>query len=547
MKRIKAFVRFRILLMIAVLAGMLVTVVFYASPYAPVAQPPMEIEAMWEIEDTRTRSEEPLIAMLYNQGIPLAYSSEQNTFYCALGLENENEWPRLHLTAPGADGVSFCFSDDYTYDWCSDAIADGYAYEMMAYTQEEYDYFNIVFTGLPVIQLSTQREITSEDTPAQVRVSTADSMVESYGRVHARGGLSRGAEKKSYKVEYTRNQDGTKKIKRDTPGIGTTEDLILLAMPYDRSMLRDRLSWEIYGQMTQGTVNFPAPDMRYVELFINEEYKGIYLMFKPFEPEEELEAAGTGNVLTDSLYRTCVANMTTQRPVVIHPLREGAGYEMFYSPDGMHETTPLKAYMDLLTEEDDTVFCQKALACIDFESMLETLIMVQAGGMADNVFNNLYIWAERTTEGYLYHFVPWDMDQSWGMKMEDVGFNFENWMYFPLADRLLELDAGGLRNRLYEMWKRLRCGVLSEQNIEAIIAGYCRELNDSGAMLRNAERWETEHYTEDGFEILDFMYIRFALLDDTISRLISEEGERPLFLERTQYEGKGTPIEWAQE
>ena len=43
---------------------------------------------------------------------------------------------------------------------------------------------------------------------------------------------------------------------------------------------------------------------------------------------------------------------------------------------------------------------------------------------------------------------------------------------------------------------------------------YMAELNDSGAMLRNAVRWETEDYAADGYPILDYAILRFELLDE---------------------------------
>ena len=105
--------------------------------------------------------------------MPLAYDQYENTFYCTLGLENGETWPELHLTAPDAKGVSICFSDDYTYDYCADAIAEGYSYELMAYTDTHYSYFYIVFTGLPVVSIHTDAEITIDEAPARFAIGTA--------------------------------------------------------------------------------------------------------------------------------------------------------------------------------------------------------------------------------------------------------------------------------------------------------------------------------------------------------------------------------------
>lgn len=516
------------------------------SPYAPVVSGPVDIEELWTVEDTRAESEQPLVTSLENHGVPLAYDRNENLFYCSLGLENDSEWPQLHLTAPGAPRMSICFSDDYTYDCCDDAIRKGYSYELMAYTDEAYQYFNIVFTGLPLLCITADEEIALTDTPANVTLSTyGEQTVASHARIHRRGGLSRNVEKPAYKVEFTRSSNGMKKTSTLMPGFGYTDEILLLPMPFDRLLMRDRLSWDIYGLMTPDRECFAARKTAYTEVIINGEYAGVYLMMKPFAMEEELSKAGAGHLQTDMVYRTCVSYMSEDRPLLEHPIRKAAGYELFYGAGSQMPFAALQDYLQLLEEPDDVCFGRDALARIDLRDMLGMEILLQAGGMTDNVFNNLYIWAEKTREGYVYHYIPWDMDLTWGLKMEDVGENFENWMYFPVADRLINLDPDGrVRSELGSMWRKARAEALNLETIERLTGQYEHELNDSGAMRRNAQRWETDNYDADAQEILDFAEIRFELLDETIGRIADHPSENVAFLEHTQYEGKGSAIVW---
>ena len=101
--------RLKLLVLMALLVCVMAGVVYHASPLAPVVGGPVEIEALWEIEDTREESEEPLVTALLNHGVPMAYEKNENTFYCSLGLENAEEWPELHLTVQNAPGVTVCF------------------------------------------------------------------------------------------------------------------------------------------------------------------------------------------------------------------------------------------------------------------------------------------------------------------------------------------------------------------------------------------------------------------------------------------------------
>jgi len=162
--------RFRILTAIAALALVIVGVVVFASPYAPVVtQAPENIEEIWDIEDTHQESDVPLVTALENCGVPLAYDAAANTFYCTLGLSHTDSWPEIHLTAPDASHVQLRFVDDYSYDWCADAVRDGYPYQVIAYTDTVFSYFDVVFTGLPQLCFDTRgAELTTEDSPVDV-------------------------------------------------------------------------------------------------------------------------------------------------------------------------------------------------------------------------------------------------------------------------------------------------------------------------------------------------------------------------------------------
>ena len=540
MKRLKLFLASMVLL------AMMAAVVVFRSPYAPVVGGVRDIEELWAIEDTRKESETPLVTALSYDGMPLVYNRDEDLFYCPLGLELGDEWPQLHLTAPQGCRVNICFSDDYTYDSCCEAVRKGNSYELMAYTDDAYHYFSIVFTGLPVVCIAADEEITDRDTPADITLSAyGEQAVSSHARIHRRGGLTRGSEKPAYKVEFTRKANGRNKVSLQTPGLGLTDEFLLLPMPFDSLFMRDRLSWDVYGRMRPDRDGFAARTTAYAEVVVNGEYAGVYLMMKPFDMESELSRIGSGHLWADRVYRTCVSYMSEGRPLLEHPIREGAGYELYYGAGSSMPFDALQDYLMLLEESDDARFVRDALARMDLTDMLTVEILIQAGGMTDNVFNNLYIWAENTREGYVYHYIPWDMDLSWGLKKEDVGESFENWLYFPVADRLINLDPNGcVRGELLSLWRKARENVLNLETIERLTDQYEHELNDSGAMRRNAERWGTENYLEDAQDIVDFADARFALLDETIARIAENPTESVIFLERTQFEGKGSAIEW---
>lgn len=515
--------RWKLLLEIVLLLGMMATAVYFGSSYSVVVDGVKEIEALWEIEDTRQESEQPLVTVLMNDGVPLAYDREENTFYCSLGLEQGGEWPQLHLTAPDAQGISICFSDDYTYDWCSDAIAEGYAYELMAYSDTEYSYFNLVFTGLPIVTITHEGSMTTEDIPVSFAMNCyGGEAFASPGRAHLRGdGSLMWSQKAGYKVEFTRRTDGTGKIAQNVPGFDRTDEVLLLPMPFDETLMLDRLSWEMYGLITPDTEPFSARKTQYAEVFVNEEYAGVYLMMLPFAVEKELAKAGSRALETDSLYRTGVPSMTKDRLSYTGGRPGEATYELFYTPDPHRAFEPLEAYIELSREADDERFRQKAQANVDILSAVRYLMFLQAAGLSDNTGNNMYLWAHIQNGNLKYRFEPWDMDRSWGI---DALPDYEGWFAVPVIDRIVNLDVGGAKDMLKQVWAQMREKAFTYETVEQLVSGYMHELNDSGAFMRNAERWELEVSQADASQILDYCSVRFGMLDEAVERIVSAQG-----------------------
>ncbi|MBR5301305.1 MAG: CotH kinase family protein [Clostridia bacterium] len=515
----KRFAKLRLLAGMALLLGMTAAVIVCASPYAPAVEAaPENIEEIWAIEDTRTESEAPLVTMLKNHGQALAYDRENNTFYCTLGMDVGDTWPDISLTAPDARGMKLCFVDDYSYDWCSDAVMEGYAYQALAYTDTAFSYFDIVFTGLPIVQLQAEDIITELDTPAQFTMSMqGEAELNSPARVHLRGDRSLTWKPKGgYRVEFTRGGDSGK-VLRSVPGLCDTQEALLLPIAIDGTMMRDRLSWDVVRMAFDEDEGFGALPNEYVEVFVDGRYEGVYLMLKPYDIGDEMRKEGQETIFRDSLYRVTRMEMAKDRPVMEDPTSPEAGFELFYAPSTAHGFDALAPYIDLITEENDAEFARKAMACLDLDSLLRYTLIMQAGCMVDNASNNLYIWAHRERDGIRYRFAFWDMDLTWGQYAGDEG---ERWVELAVADRVIALDVGGARARTQQIWAQLKDRGFTAENIEQLITQYVHELGDSGAYARDSERWEKGDFYPDGYEIVSFAYTRFEMMDAWVDSLV---------------------------
>ena len=514
--------KLKLLMGIAAFTALIAAVVAFGSPYAPVVQPVMDIEQIWEIEDSRQESETPLVTRLLNHGAELGYDESENTFYCTLGTEHAEAWPEFYLTAPEAKGVSMAFADDYTYDWCEDAIREGYPYQILAYTDEAFSYAQIVFTSLPVVTLTADAAIEAHrDVDVDVTVSwIGEKALTSPGRAHKRGATSLNkTPKNGIKVEFTRGRAEGKTL-MDMPFLGMTDEMTLLACSIDPLMIRDRLSWDMYNEFVDEDEPFGDMETHYVELFVNDDYQGVYLLMRQYDYAEEMALEESGAQLSDTYYRTVDGVIENpERPVIMDHL--GHSYEQHYAPSGETDFQSIRPYLDLIAEEDDALFSQKALKLLDLDSVIRYAMFIEACGMTDNEFNNLGIWAHYEDEGIKYSFVPWDLDVSWGL---DDGRDSEIWYSFDLFNRMLRLDCGGIvRSRTLEIWQDMRKTAFTEENMDEFMADYEKALNASGAFYRNALRWERSHESLDTYEIYAYALSRFEMMDKRIEELAGEE------------------------
>ena len=195
-------------------------------------------------------------------------------------------------------------------------------------------------------------------------------------------------------------------------------------------------------------------------------------------------------------------------------------YEQHYAPSGETGHASLSPYLALFAQEDDAVFNEKALELLDIDSVIRYALFVQACGMTDNEHNNLYIVAHRTEGGCRYLFAPWDLDVSWG---RDDDENAEVWYDFPIFDRLVELDCGGVvRDRLAVIWQQMRENGFSGENVGSLLDGYNAALNDSGAFYRDAERWNRPNAYSENYNIYSYAAARFEMMDRRIEEMTGE-------------------------
>ena len=469
----------------------------------------IDIEDAWAIEDERQEAQAPLVRSMFNGGSALGYDAASDTFYCTLGVEHEDDWPELALSVEDAPGVTVVWIDDYAYDFCTDAIREGYRYELLAYTDTEYAYFGVVFTGLPIITWHTYDEtepIGDEYVQGRASVSSAQhEAVNSAAQIHLRGGsFPLPMDKPSYRLEFhelsRKGQD--KNSDYAVLGMEPDSDWLLLSVARDRTTMINHLCWKMWSMWNEGE---PVPmqlGSEMIEMFVNDEYKGMYELMPCIRVDKEIERVG-GNLSTDCVSRA-IARMNdnyaaTGRPMIDFRETASVMLEVRWAPEHFSEEQVRQLFemyeqLQVMDERalSDEAFTELALSVVDTRQAMSFLLYFQVCQLTlDNLFNNRYIWMIREGDGYRMMITPWDMDV--GMSNAEQTTSRDVIFLAPIfEERMLDLNADGCRDILWSIWEEKKETLLTETALYAWIRGEEEYINSSGAYLRESEKWYGE-------------------------------------------------------
>ena len=469
----------------------------------------IDIEDAWAIEDERQEAQAPLVRSMFNGDSALGYDAGSDTFYCTLGVEHEDDWPELALSVEDAPGVTVVWIDDYAYDFCADAVREGYRYELLAYTDTEYAYFGVVFTGLPIITWHTYDEtepIGDEYVQGRASVSSAQhEAVNSAAQIHLRGGsFPLPMDKPSYRLEFhelsRKGQD--KNSDYAVLGMEPDSDWLLLSVARDRTTMINHLCWKMWSMWNEGE---PVPmqlGSEMIEMFVNDEYKGMYELMPCIRVDKEIERVG-GNLSTDCVSRA-IARMNdnyaaTGRPMIDFRETASVMLEVRWAPEHFSEEQVRQLFemyeqLQVMDERalSDEAFTELALSVVDTRQAMSFLLYFQVCQLTlDNLFNNRYIWMIREGDGYRMMITPWDMDV--GMSNAEQTTSRDVIFLAPIfEERMLDLNADGCRDILWSIWEEKKETLLTETALYAWIRGEEEYINSSGAYLRESEKWYGE-------------------------------------------------------
>ena len=380
-----------------------------------------------------------------------------------------------------------------------------------------------IIPSLPVIELSASQEISSEAKvtcsvrwiPSPTGVDRSANTRVLKGRVRIHGASSQAYEKKSLALSL------------ETPtrwlGMNPGRNWVLNAAAVDCSLMRHKLSYDLFQSLSSDGSKRHAASSRFVELRLNGQYHGTYLLMERVE---------------SSLLGFTPKGHNSRGPAVIYKAIDHdanfsnpghAGYEQrepdpetqeFWSP-----LDDLNQFVATATDSDFTNDRSGITSRLDIDNAIDFHLLVLLTSNMDGIDKNFILARDVPTESHpvpRFFFVPWDYDATFGRNWEGSPVEPTFWLSNHLFDRLLSHAA--FRQKYSDRWRALRRCQFSVETVHRMIDENARALATSAQ--RNESRWTPIRgvesgalaFTDDVAQMKEWIVARIQWLDAEMER-----------------------------
>lgn len=133
-------------------------------------------------------------------------------------------------------------------------------------------------SNVPIIYIELDRSlwVVNREEYVNATITVPDcGIIEAEGAIKGRGNASWGLPQKPYNIKFSE--------KTDLFGMGAAKKWVLITLFYDKTLLRNYLTLNLAKTVSSG----PEMDCRFVEVVVNGEYNGLYLLTEKIEDDGE--------------------------------------------------------------------------------------------------------------------------------------------------------------------------------------------------------------------------------------------------------------------
>jgi hypothetical protein len=387
-------------------------------------------------------------------------------------------------------------------------------YRVVAQSQTEFDGYN-----LPLMIINTHGQ-TIERTPrvmvdmglinnGEGQLNAVDDEMNEYSGkigINRRGQSSYGFPKLQYRIEFIDEDSTTTNV--SVLGLPAENDFILYGPHSDKTMMKNVLTYELFRRTGRW-----APRTRYVELIVDNDYRGIYVLTERLKIDKNRvdinQLSNEDNSWPDISGGYILRRDKTDfsepdewwESPVNQPYNKRMWYE--YHHPRLHDLTPQQAtYIKNWMKDFDTMMSGNNFmdpvsgykAHIEVESFIDMMFINEITKGIDNYNFSSYFYKQNDDDGGLLVYGPaWDYNIGYGNvnygndwhASETYGWCYTQWGRIYWFKRLMEDPE--FRNKVYCRWTAFRDGIFSDSSMLNIIDSCVNVLGD--AVDRNFNKY----------------------------------------------------------
>jgi hypothetical protein len=329
-----------------------------------------------------------------------------------------------------------------------------------------------------------------------------------YIGIEYRGHSTQLFEKKSYSIE-TWDENGLD-IDVSLLGLPEEEDWILYGSPIDKTHIRNVMSFEIWQKM-----GYWVPNTRYLELVIDGEYQGLYILIEKVKKDSnrlDIATLTEFDVEGDELTGGYIIKMdwvegdgwwSTYNSMGGNPL-----YFQYHYPKAENIQPAQKLYIrQFINDFEEAVFGNdfrnhngtRYSSLIDINSFADLFIINELSRSVDAYKASTFIHKEKNSDGGLLKAGPiWDFNLAYGNVVYCGGSRHRGWTYLQLDNECDDLDLMPLwwnrmmsdylfKETVHCRWQSYRNDFLTEQFLYDFIDQKIENMGE--ALDRNFKKW----------------------------------------------------------
>ncbi len=467
----------------------------------------------------------PLSTEVYFNDELLIYDAVDNTFYYSLLEDDEAAFEPI-VEIPNPDIKLLVYGEHIT----SETIAANTHLKLILTSGNTVSISDLVCTTLPLMNVTIDQSIIDangyddtydilESVPSSIylydnradfkgksRTITSDSKIRRRGQTNAVN------PSKSYRITLLKDKNDfdSERVKEDLLGLREDDDWILYSPYKDFEKVRNVFSMNLWYDSFAKDNEWKVPNgtqYKYLELFVNGHYHGLYALCYPIDKKQVKVKAG----------ETLFKKMDWTQSERYTELEQQANGEWtlpgYAIKAGEYAYADLQfLYMNMFYSVDPAVIRRTSDVTNSIDFWLYLKFTQAADNIAAGSAKNMFVTVKNSDTGIngkKLLFTPWDMDQSWyhvgdgttGL-YSDPGYDLR--IEFGTVDCLQLRGDENINDEIKERYAYLRKGPWSKESIMDALNEYDADIFGSGAFERTKLRWPGGIYMDSAVGMSDF-------------------------------------------